>query len=89
MDSGGLPLQAVNETHVSTTFMTSENIRVYGASLLGTATPISSWLVESGEPLMRFLVAGGQLAVALLTALYIYQKWKDARGRSRNSRKQR
>jgi len=65
----------------------AENVRVYGASLLGTLVPTSSWLIESGEPLMRFLVSGGQLAVAIMTALYIFQKWKGARSKSRRTDK--
>lgn len=61
----------------------SENVKVGFASLLGLASPSPSFLVEVVEPLLKTLLLLGQVSVAVITFIYILQKWKNARDKAR------
>lgn len=54
-----------------------DNLKVTVAALLGTAAPGTSFLFDGVEPVLRVLLLAAQLAVSVVTALYIYSKWKN------------
>lgn len=54
-----------------------DSVKVSVASLLGVATPVSNWFVDLGTPVLNFLLLLAQLAVATVTAIYIYTKWRN------------
>jgi hypothetical protein len=56
---------------------TRENIRVTLAAIFGFSAPGVNWVIDFAEPLMKVLVLGGQLGVAIVTICYIYRKWKN------------
>lgn len=53
-----------------------DELKIYAASALGVGAPAANWFLDFVEPLLRVLVLGGQLGVAVVTILYIYSKWK-------------
>lgn len=53
-----------------------DNLKVTAAAILGTATPGANFLFSGVEPVLQVLLLVAQLAVAVVTALYIYSKWK-------------
>ncbi len=56
-----------------------DNLKVLFASVLGFGAPASNWFLDTAEPMLRVLLLAAQLAVAVVTALYIYSKWKKNR----------
>jgi hypothetical protein len=57
-----------------------DNIKVSVAGVLGVATPASNWFLDLGTPILNFLLLVAQLAVASVTAIYIYAKWRNLKG---------
>lgn len=56
----------------------SDNIRVAIAAVFGAGSPAATWFI-SLEPVLSTLLTVGQIAVALVTALYIFRKWRNAK----------
>jgi hypothetical protein len=56
-----------------------DNVKVMFASLAGIGAPASNWFLDTAEPMLRVLLLAAQLAVAIVTALYVYSKWKKNR----------
>lgn len=65
---------------------TSDNIRVFTASLLGFGAPASNCIIDLAEPFFRVLVLAGQFGVAVATIVYIAVKCKNS-ARSTRRRK--
>jgi len=61
-----------------------EQLKVYSAALLGFGAPATNWFVEVAEPLLKLLLLVGQIGVAVVTILYIVQKWRNAKSKNRN-----
>lgn len=53
-----------------------ETSKVLFASLAGISVPGISFY-DGAEPLLHLLLSVAQLAVAIVTVLYIYSKWRN------------
>lgn len=62
---------------------TSDNIRVFAASLFGFGVPAAGWVTDIAEPIFQVLVLAGQFGVAVATIVYIAIKCKNALKSSR------
>lgn len=60
-----------------------EQLKVYSAALLGFSSPGVNLLVTAAEPALRILLLIGQIGVTGVTILYIVQKWRNARDKSK------
>lgn len=69
--------------------ITRDGLKVGAASLFGFGAPGMNLVVEVGEPLLKLLVLLGQSGVALMTILYIFAKWKQAKAKPRRVRRPR
>jgi hypothetical protein len=58
----------------------SDDFRVAIAALFGAGSPVVTWFVSLG-PLLDVLLTAGQISVAVVTVLYIYRKWRNARNK--------
>lgn len=67
--------------------LTMENLKVFGASLLGFGAPSANWLLDVGEPVMKVLVLAGQFGVAVVTIVYIYYKCRGLAKADRRRKK--
>jgi hypothetical protein len=51
-----------------------DNIKVYGAALLGCGSPIANIFIDTATPILGALVLVGQISVAAVTTWYIFRK---------------
>jgi hypothetical protein len=58
----------------------ADNVKVAFASLLGVAAPGANLFLDDAEPVLKFFLLLGQIAVAAVTAIYIYAKWRNLKG---------
>lgn len=56
----------------------SDNLKVAVAALFGAGSPTANWFLNL-EPTLDVVLRAGQIAVAVVTVLYIFRKWKNAR----------
>jgi hypothetical protein len=56
-----------------------EQVRVFGASLLGVSSPYALKFVEWSQPILGWLSSVIQVGVGAATLLYILAKWKALR----------
>lgn len=57
----------------------SDQLKVYSAALLGAASPGANLFLDGVTPTLKAILLVGQIAVAIVTTLYIYSKWKKNR----------
>jgi hypothetical protein len=57
----------------------SDRFKVYFAATLGAVAPGANLFLDGVTPLLKCLLLVGQIAVAIITALYIYSKWEKIR----------
>jgi VIT1/CCC1 family predicted Fe2+/Mn2+ transporter len=58
----------------------SENLKVTTAALFGAIVPSTTNLfLDGATPVLNFLLLVAQFVVAVVSALYIYSKWKKNR----------
>lgn len=57
---------------------TTDNFKVFGASVLGFGAPSANWMLDIGEPVLKLLVLFGQFGVAVATIVYISFKCRAA-----------
>jgi hypothetical protein len=57
----------------------SDQLKVYSAAVLGALAPGANLFLDGIAPVLKCLLLVGQIAVAVITALYIYSKWKKNR----------
>lgn len=55
---------------------TSDNVRVFIASFMGIGTPTPGWFIDM-EPYLKVVLVICQVAVAVITGLYIFTKWRN------------
>lgn len=48
-------------------------------AVVGGGTSSVGWFIEVSEPILRLILLAGQAAAAVLTALYFFQRWRNAR----------
>jgi hypothetical protein len=60
--------------------MSTDSLKVTIAGFLGVVAPTSNWFIDLGTPILNFLLVAAQLAVASVTAIYIYAKWRNLKG---------
>jgi len=53
-----------------------DHFKVGTAAIIGLASPSSSWLLVSAEPVLKLILLVGQIGVAAVTIVYIYYKIK-------------
>ena len=53
------------------------DLKVYSAATVGFGLPSLNLFLENWEPVLKDLVLLGQFGVAVVTILYVYQKWKS------------
>lgn len=56
--------------------MSVDDVKVAVAALFGTGSPAINWFVVSLGPILDTLLTAGQISVAVVTALYVYKKWR-------------
>jgi hypothetical protein len=61
----------------------SDWVKVQAAAALGVGTPWAVALVDKFGPVLDTLIKAGQIGVACVTILFIYQKWRNARNRKK------
>ena len=58
----------------------NDNVRVAAAALFGAGSPAANWVLDV-EPTLKVLLLLGQIAVAVVTTMYIIRKWRNARNK--------
>jgi hypothetical protein len=56
---------------------TTDNFKVFSASVLGFGAPSTNWILDIGEPVLKVLVLFGQFGVAVATIVYISLKCRS------------
>jgi hypothetical protein len=72
---------------LSESLLVKNDAQVGVAALIGTATAPLSLFLENLEPLFRVLVQFGQVAVAVVTVIYIIAKIKAVRRSKKDDEK--
>lgn len=68
-------------------FVVLDNLKVYGASVLGFGSPIANIFIDTTTSVLGVLVLVGQIAVAAVTTLYIFRKAQALHRDKKNSKK--
>jgi hypothetical protein len=63
-----------------------DNLKVYGASAVGFGSPIANVFIDTSTSVLGVLVLVGQVAVAVVTTLYIFRKAQALRSDKKNKK---